>query len=556
MAKTKPSPLKIVPIGGLGEIGLNCMAFEYEGEIIVVDCGVMFSDLQMLGVDMVIPDMTFLQQNKDKLAGYVITHAHEDHIGALPWALKTHPAPIYSTNFAQKLIKGKLAEHGLDKSTDFQILDPGKPIKFKHFTVTTIPVNHSIIEAMALIIDTPVGKIVFTGDFKIDAHPYYGKPLDPKPFQDAGRDGVLLLMSDSTNVERDGHSLSEERIYHKFEQIFSQPTGLTLVAVFASNIARIGQVFELAEKLGKKVALLGRSMEQNTRAAHEVGYLKNMNEVLISVDDIASHDRKDVIVLSTGSQGEYRSALVRIANNEHRNIKLTEGDLVVMSSKFIPGNEKAIGRMVNSLFKLGADVLYESVADIHVSGHANAGELRAMINMTKPKFFIPIHGEYRHLVKHARLARETGVKKENAKIAVNGDVLELEADRLQIVDHLEENRVLIEGAGGAEASKVILKDRRKVAETGVVFSVLIRNGVSGEMMAPPEIISRGFLEEESQGRLIEDAKEIMLAILDDAARVSKHKEVDIQEEIRVGLRRFFNSKVGKKPVVVPILIDV
>ena len=552
----KKSILKIIPIGGLGEIGLNCMAFEYEDEIIVVDCGVMFSDLQMLGVEFVIPDMTYLQTNRDKVKAYVITHAHEDHIGALPWALKGHPAPIYSTNFAQKLIEAKLTEHGLNKTTTLRIFEPHAPMTFKHFKVTAVPVNHSIIEAMALFIETPIGKIIFTGDFKIDAHPYYGEPLDPKPFQKAGDEGVLLLMSDSTNVERDGHSLSEERIYHKFEEIFSQSLGLTVVAVFASNIARIGQVLELAGKLGKKVAIMGRSMEQNSRCAFEIGYLKNMRSVVIPMDDIDSYDRKDVIVLSTGSQGEYRSALVRIANNEHRHVKLVEGDLVVMSSKFIPGNEKAIGRMINSLFKLGADVLYESVADIHVSGHANAGELRAMLKMTRPKFFIPIHGEYRHLVKHARLAVETNVPKKNVIIAVNGDVLELEENRLEKVAHLEENRVLIEGAGGKDVSKLIVKDRRKVAEAGVVFTVLIRNSLNGQIMAGPEIISRGFLENANEGDLIEKAKEVLMAIVEDVALSPKAKSIDIQEELRVGLRRYFHSRIGKKPVVIPILIDV
>lgn len=556
MSASGKKPLKIIPVGGLGEIGLNCMLFEYDEEILIVDCGVMFSDLQMLGVDFLIPDMSYLKKNKERIAAYVITHAHEDHIGALPFAMRSHPAPIYSTHFAKKLIEAKLEEHGLLKTTELKLFRPHQPMQFKHFKVTAVPVNHSIIEAMALIIETPVGKIVFTGDFKIDSSPYYGDPMDPKPFQDAGKEGVLLLMSDSTNVERDGHSLSEERIFHKFEEIFSQAAGLTIVAVFASNIGRIGQVFELAGKLGKKVALLGRSMEQNARLAYELGYLENMKDVVINIDDLANYDRKRCIVLSTGSQGEFRSALARIANNEHRTVKLGEGDLVVMSSKFIPGNEKAIGRMINSLFKLGADVLYESVADIHVSGHANAGELRAMLKMTKPRFFIPVHGEYRHLVKHARLARECGVKRDDALIAVNGDILELGADRLERVDHVEENRVLIEGESGSDVSKVTIKDRRKVAETGIVFSVLIRNSVTGRIMAGPDIITKGLVEEGQEGDLFERAKEVVLAILDDASAVAKNKPVDLQEEIRVGLRRYFYSRLGKKPVVMPIIVDV
>ncbi|MGE4231971.1 MAG: ribonuclease J [Bacteriovoracia bacterium] len=544
--------LKVVPLGGLGEIGLNCMVFEYDDEIIVVDCGVMFSDLQILGVDLMIPDMTYLQQNKDKISGYIITHGHEDHIGALPWALKSHPAPVYCSAFAQKLVESKLEEHGV--KAEFKRLSPHKPVQFKHFTVTPTDVNHSIIEALALFIDTPVGKVVFTGDFKIDSNPYYGRPMDLAPFQKAGKDGVLLLMSDSTNVERDGHSISEEVIFAKFEELFQHKSGVVIVAIFASNIARIGQAMEIAHKIGKKVALLGRNMEQNVRLASELNYLKHAKSVLIPFEDIESVGRENVIVLSTGSQGEVRSALTRIANNEQKNLKVRDGDLIILSSKFIPGNEKAIGRMINNLFKLGADVLYESVSDIHVSGHANAEELREMLKATKPKFFIPVHGEYRHLVKHTRLSKKLGIGE--SLIAVNGDVIEVAKDKMERVDHFEENRILIEGEGGNDVSKVIIKDRRKVAETGIVFSVLIRNSVSRKIMAGPDLITRGFLEEGSNPQLLEGAKGLVLSILEDAEAASEHKNIDVQEEIRIGLRRYFNSRLGKKPVVMPIIVDV
>lgn len=557
---TKPNhkmPLRIIPLGGLGEIGLNCMAFDYDDEIIVVDCGVMFSDLQMLGVDFVIPDMTYLRDNKERISGYLVTHAHEDHIGALPFALKNHPAPVYCSPFAQKLIEARLEEYDLLGRVDFHPLSDGQTVGFKHFQVTPHDVNHSVVEALALFIDSPVGKIIFTGDFKIDANPYYGKELDPKPFEEAGREGVLLLMSDSTNVEQSGHSLSEKRIYATFEKLLSNTMGMTVIAVFASNIARIGQVFEIAKRFKKKVAPLGRSMEQNIRLAHASGYLEDMNDVLIAADDIDQYDRKSVIVISTGSQGEYRSALVRIANDEQRNIKLREGDLVVLSSKFIPGNEKAIGRMINQLFMLGADVLYESVSDIHVSGHANQDELKAMLKMTKPKFFVPVHGEYRHLVKHKKLALATNIKEGHALLAINGDVLELEPDRLEMVDHFEENRIFIENEGGKDVSKVIIKDRRKVAETGIVFSVLIRDSSSGQIIADPDITSRGLLEEgqASQG-LIEGAKRVVQEIIDEVETRGKQKQADLQEEVRVGLRRYFNSRLGKKPVVLPIVIDL
>ncbi len=550
------SKLKIIPIGGLGEIGLNCMVFEYDDEILVVDCGVMFSDLQILGVDIVLPDMTYLKDNKDKIKAYIITHGHEDHIGALPFALKHHPAPIYCTPFAQKLIESRLDEHEIKKPVEFKNYIPDQEFIFKHFKVKAIPVNHSIIESMALFIDTPEGRIVFTGDFKIDTHPFYGKPMDSKPFTKIGDEGVLLLMSDSTNVERDGHTLSESTIYQAFDRYLFKPSGLTIIAVFASNIARIGQVIEIARKHGLKVAFSGRSMESNTAVAHELGYLEGMYEVLIPLEDIPKYDRNRVVVLSTGTQGEYRSALVRIANNEYPLIKLQEGDLVIMSSKFIPGNEKAIGRMINNLFKLGADVLYESVSDIHVSGHASADELRTMLHWTKPKFFIPVHGEYRHLVKHRKLAIKEGLPKENTVLAVNGDIVELSKDKIEIVDHMEENRVLVEGTG-SDVSKVIIKDRRKVAETGVVFSFLIRNSLNGEIISGPELISKGFIEEnEDSIKLMNRAKDVLLAIVEQTEETSKDRQIDLQEEIRIGLRRYFNSVLGKKPVVIPIVIDI
>lgn len=554
MNKNNLKPLKILPIGGLGEIGLNCMVFEYDDEIIVVDCGILFSDLQMLGVDLILPDMTYLQENKEKIAGYVITHAHEDHIGALSFAMQTHPAPIYCTTFAQKLIQAKFNEVNLEDFKDFRVFAPYEEICFKHFRIQAVPVNHSIVEAMALFIESPVGRIIFTGDFKFDSNPFYGKPFDRDSFKKAGDDGVLLLMSDSTNVEREGFSLSEQNIYGELESIFQQTQGLTIVAVFASNIARIGQVFELAQKLGKKIAVLGRSMEQNIRHAFESGYLKNMREVLVSIDAMQSIPRQQMILLSTGSQGEYRSALFRIAYDDHADISLEKGDTVVMSSKFIPGNEKAIGRMINALFMRGAKVLYEAISDIHVSGHANAAELREMILLTRPKFFLPIHGEYRHLVQHAELADKTAILTGHSLIAVNGDVLELTSEEFKLVDHFEENRIFIEGAGRKDVSKIVIRDRRKVAETGVVFAMLVRNSKTGEILGGPDILSKGVLESAiGEETLLKEAKNVVLGVL---KALPQAQVPHIQEEIRIHLRRYYLGALGQKPVVLPIVIDL
>ncbi len=552
---TGQPPLRIVPLGGLGEIGMNCMLFESGEDLFVLDCGVLFSDIQMLGVDFFIPDFTYLKERKDKLKGYIITHGHEDHIGALPFAMKQCPAPIYASPFAQALIKAKLEEHGI--RAELMDLVPREPINLGCFTITPEPVNHSIVEAFALFINTPQGTLVHTGDFKIDASPFYGRPMDPKPFLGAGSSGVRLLLSDSTNVERDGCTISEERIYHNFKELIEEAQGLTLIAMFASNVGRVGQVIELARKMGKRVALLGRGMEQNAKHAYDLGYLEGLHDVQIPVEDVGSAaNRKDCIVLSTGSQGEYRSGLVRVANNEHKGLKLTAGDTVVMSSRFIPGNEKPISRMINQLFKLGADVIYESVAQVHVSGHASSGELALMMEYTKPEYFVPVHGEYRHLVKHRRLALKNGVVEAKALIAVNGDVLELTATGLSIVEHFDENRIMIEGATGEDVDKVTIKDRRKVAETGIVFAVILRNSVSGEIMAGPDILSRGFLEENSRNDLIDDAKGVMLEILETMIKADRRDASEMQEEVRVGLRRFFNSRIGKKPVVMVILVDV
>lgn len=554
------TPLRIIPLGGLGEIGMNCLVLEHEEEILVVDCGLMFSDLDHFGVEFVIPDFTYLVERKDKVKGFLITHGHEDHIGALPFALKAGiRAPVFASKFSSLLIRERLAEYGLVDSTDVRIFKMGDILKFKHFTVQTASVNHSIVDAAALIIDTPMGRVIHTGDFKIDPTPFLESTIDPKPFQKAGEKGVKLLLSDSTNVERHTCSLSEKVIYNKFEQIFSESKGLTMIAMFASNISRMAQVFDLARKMKKKVVLSGRTMEQNVRLGTESGHLKNVDSLLLAMDDLESHNRKDIIVLSTGSQAEHSSSLVRIANGEHRAIQILEGDLVVLSSRYIPGNEKAIGKMVNNLFKRGAEVLYEAVQDIHVSGHATRPELKTMLEWTKPEFFVPIHGEYRHLVHHAQLAEEAGVAPENTVIATNGDIIELTQDSCRVVEHMEEPRVLIEGREGNDVTKLVLKERRQLGETGVVFSLMVRNAENGEILSEPEVITKGLTNETLEGWLIDEAKKIVKkAVYDHHQSIINRSpmENDLQETIRLELRRFFKQNIGKKPIVLPIVLDL
>lgn len=553
--------LRVLPLGGLGEIGMNCLILEWEDEIIVIDCGLLFSDLDHFGVEFVIPDFTYLIERKDKVRAIILTHGHEDHIGALSFLLKSGVrAPVYCSRFTSLLLREKLKEAGILDRADLQVFRMLDHIRVgKHFSFTPVSVNHSIIDAAALFIDTPAGKVIHTGDFKIDTTPFYGQTLDQQIFARAGEEGVLLLLSDSTNVERHDHSLSENVIYNKFEQIFAAAEGLTVIAMFASNVGRMGQVLELAAKLGKKVALSGRSMIQNVGLGGEAGYLEGADSVLIPMDQIDDFNRNDVIVLTTGSQAELGSALSRVAVGEHKHIHLQRGDLVLMSSRMIPGNERSISKMVDNLFKQGAEVLYEAVHDIHVSGHATQPELRTMLDLVKPRFFIPVHGEYRHLVHHAKLAEDTGVLKDNIAILTDCDVYELgPGDRFEKVGKLEERRVLIEGRDGNDISKLVLKERRQMGETGLVFVLMVRDPDSRRIMAGPELIPKGLMSSSTEAWMIEQGKEVVKKVIADyEAQLAAHVPVmDLQENVRIELRRFFNQNIGKKPVVLPIVLDL
>lgn len=553
------SKLKVTPLGGLGEIGMNCMVLEYEDEMLVVDCGLLFSDLDHFGVEFVIPDFRYIRERKDKLKGYILTHGHEDHVGALPFALKSGlKAPVFCSPFTSLLVTQRLKEYGLDTEVDLRPFKIGTSFGFKHFKIETVSVNHSIIDACALIITTPAGKVVHTGDFKIDANPFYGSRIDESAFRRAGDDGVLLLLSDSTNVERCSHTPSESLIYQKFEQLFAAAEGLTVVATFASNISRLGQVFELAEKMGKRVAVAGRSMDQNTRLAMESGLLKGAASTLITLDEAQGLPRDRLIVLSSGSQAELGSALLRCSNAEHKLLTLGPGDLVIMSSRSIPGNEKAIGRMINNLFKQGAQVLYEAVHEIHVSGHATRPELKMMIEWTRPKFFVPIHGEYRHLVHHASVARETGMSEDHIKVISNGDVLEISKNEAKVVERLEEQRVLVADRAGTDISKDVLKERRQLGEKGVVFALLVRDEENGKILSGPEVITRGLANEDMEMWLVEEARDRVKKVVREWEKIRRQRtpENDLEETIRIELRRFFNDNIGKKPVVLPIVMEV
>lgn len=555
----KSTELKVIPLGGLGEIGMNCMVLEYADEILIVDCGLIFSDLDQFGVAFGIPDFTYILENKDKVRGIFVTHGHEDHIGALSFLIQAGiNAPIYASAFSTLLIVERLKEAGVMDQATIRTFTPKDQFEFKRFKVRTIPVNHSIIEASALVIETPIGRVVHTGDFRIEPAPFYGRELEMERFKELGDQGVLLLLSDSTNVERCEHTISEKKVHQMFEQTLAAAEGMVVVSMFASNVARMGQLLQVAAKLGKRVYLSGRSMDQNAHLAMDLGYLKDAPNVLVSTDQLDGVSRSDLLVLATGSQGEYRSSLARLAHGDHPKLELQQGDLVIMSSKFIPGNEKAIGKMINQLFKQGAEVMYDAVHEVHVSGHASRPELKRMIEAVRPKHFIPIHGEYRHLVHHAALAKECGVQSESVVVATNGSVVSVTPDRVQIVEERGENRVLVEGREGGDVTKLVLKERRRMGETGVVFSLLVRNSETREILAGPEIIMKGLVSEEHESQLIEASRKIVRDIAngyEESVAEGKYNE-DLQETIRIRLRRYYNEKIGRKPTVLPIVLDL
>lgn len=551
--------LTITPYGGLGEIGMNCMLIETESTAILIDCGLMFSELDHFGVEFVIPNFSHMLTKKAKIKAIFATHGHEDHIGALSFALKAGiRAPIYASQFTTLMIRERLKETGMHETVPLNVMNPGGHVDVGDIRITAASVNHSIIDAFALLIDTPLGKIIHTGDFKMDASPHFGDIMDQSVFKKAGDEGVLLLMSDSTNVEREEHGHQDTNIAENFEELFKKAEGLILISMFSSNVGRMANIFTMAEKMGKKIALTGRSMEQNVRLAHERGVISVNSNLFIPIDNLRQYDRKKVIVMSTGCQGEPRSALNRIAHAEHAHVKLDQGDLVILSSSEIPGNEVSISKLINELFKCGADVLYDAIEDVHTSGHATRPELKKMIEMVKPQFFLPIHGEYRHLVHHATLAEECGVKSENICVVQNGEVIEVGPDGIQIVDEITELRVLVAGREGDEITKTLLKDRRRLGEMGVVFCLMTREKDSGKILSKPEIIARGLVNETMESWLLDEALKVV------QEQIQRYKKElnqgvinkDFAEEIRVELRRFFERNIGKKPTVIPMIMDV
>lgn len=548
--------LKFVALGGLGEIGLNMAAFEYGDDIVIVDCGLMFPEPYMLGIDVVIPDISYLTERAHKIRGILLTHGHEDHIGALPYVLRDINPPIYGTALTLAFVKEKLKEYQLAEKTDLRVVRPRDKVQLGEFEVEFIRVAHSVVDGCALAIRSPEGVVIHTGDFKLDQTPVDGELTDLATFSQYGQEGVLALFADSTNVEREGYTLSERLVGDAFTEIFPRCSGRVIVAAFSSNIHRVQQVVEAARKSGRQVLLNGRSMIANVQIARELGYLNIPDGLLIDLKDLPKLPKEMICMITTGSQGEPMSALTRIAMDDHKQIKLEEGDTVILSSRFIPGNEKTISDLMNHLYRRGAEVIHEKVSEVHVSGHASQEELKLMHNLVRPRFFVPVHGEYRHLVKHAQLAQRVGTPKERCILAVNGDVVLFSEGEGCIVDHVETGRVFVDGKGVGDVGNVVLKDRKHLSEDGMVVVIIGINQSSGEIIYGPDIVSRGFVFEDESQQYLDEAKKV---VLDTLALVNAEVMTDWSEvklEVRRVLRRFFNKTIERRPVILPLVLEM
>ncbi len=548
--------LSIIPLGGLGEIGLNMMVFEYGDDIIIVDAGLMFPEEEMLGVDIVIPDITYLKERKDKIRGIIITHGHEDHIGALPYIIREINVPIYATPLTIGLIKGKLKEHKLDEASELISVKPRQIIDLGCFKVEFIRVTHSIVDGVGLGITTPVGRIVHTGDFKLDQTPVDGELLDFHKFSEYGDKGTLALLSDSTNSEREGYTLSEKEVGKAIERVFGAAKKRIILATFASNIHRIQQVIDAAVKFDRKVILNGRSIINNAQVALDLGYLKMPEKTWIKLDEMKNYSPDKIAIITTGSQGEPMSSLARMAVNEHKDVQIEEGDTVVLSSRVIPGNEKAISRIINHLFRRGANVIYEDVSDIHVSGHASQEEQKLMMCLVRPKFFVPIHGEYRHLIYHARLAETLGISKDNIFILEDGDVLELNEDAAVKKEKVQAGRVFVDGKVIGDVGNIVLRDRMRLGTDGIIVVFVGIEKMTGKVVTGPDIVTRGFVFEEESQELIEEMKRVVSDLLGQLEQELMADWVLVKTKVRNTLKKSLIKKMDRKPMIIPIIIEL
>ncbi len=549
--------LKIIPLGGLGEIGLNMMVFEYDDTIVIIDSGLMFPEDYMLGVDYVIPDMDYIRKNRDKVAGIILTHAHEDHVGALPYLLKEVNIPVYATEFTLGMLRRKLEEHDLLAVTYLKKIKPGGKLRIPPFEFEFIRVNHSVVDGVGIAIKTPVGCIVHTGDFKLSDTVVPGMMTDIATFERLGEEGVLALLSDSTNVEKEGRTISADVLGQTLRKIISNKTGRVIVALFASNIARIQQVVNILKSGRRKIVFNGRSIEWSVKIAIELNLLHIPEGMEIDVEQIDQYPADEVLIMTTGSQGEPMSALTRMSAGMHKHIKIEKGDTVVLSSKFIPGNEKAIAKIINDLFRKGADVIYEKISEIHVSGHAFQEELKEMINLTMPDYFIPIHGEYRHLYHHAQLAEEVGIPADHVLLAENGQVIEFDENGGRIRGSIATNRILVDGKGIGDVGRLVLKERRLLSEEGLVVVTMALDEETGFIVYGPEITSKGFVFEHETGHIVEDAKCVILEIVEEISLFEPKDRIEmLRKRLHRDLREYFSFTMKRKPVILPFIIEI
>jgi ribonuclease J len=552
-SKTK---VKIIPLGGLGEIGKNMTAIECNDEILVIDCGLAFPDAEMFGVDIVIPDITYLLNNAEKVKGIFITHGHEDHIGGLPYILKQINVPVYGTRLTLGLVEYKLQEHNILSDCTLNIVKPGDVVKLEKISVEFIRTNHSIADSCSLAIHTPLGVIVHTGDFKIDYTPIDGEMIDLERYSKLGKQGVLLLMADSTNAERPGYTMSERTVGEKLDNIFVGAEGRIIVATFASNIHRIQQIANSSIKRGRKICFSGRSMERISQVAMDLGYLDIPTDMLIEVDDIKKYSSDKMTIITTGSQGEPMSALSRISSDTHRKIRVEPKDLFVISASPIPGNEKFISKVINELYKKGGEVIYKSLEEIHVSGHACQEELKLVHTLLKPKYFIPVHGEYRHLKLHTAIAEKLGMDRSNIFILDTGEVFEMTSKKAQISGKVPSGRIMVDGLGVGDVGSVVLRDRKHLSQDGIITIVVTIDKQAASVIAGPDIVSRGFVYIKESEQLLKDAKNVVKDSLDECLNNNITEWSVIKTAIRNDLGEYLYKKIKRKPLILPVIMEI
>ena len=548
--------IKVIPLGGLGEIGKNITVIEYGDEIVVVDCGMTFPDSEMYGIDVVIPDVTYLVNNIEKVKGFFITHGHEDHIGAIPYILKQVNVPIFATNLTVGLIESKLEEHKMLDIVNLNVVKPGDIIKLDKLKVEFIRTNHSIADSCSLAIHTPLGIIVHTGDFKVDFTPVDGNVIDLQRFAKLGKQGVLLLMADSTNACHPGYTMSEKTVGEKLDNLFSKGKGRIIVATFASNIHRLQQIINSSIKYGRKVAFSGRSMEKISDVAVKLGYLDMPEGLLVDLKDLRLYNNDQITIVTTGSQGEPMSALTRIASSTHKNIQIEKDDLIIISASPIPGNEKAVSRVINELTHKGAEVIYKSIEEIHVSGHACEQELKLIHSILKPKYFVPVHGEYKHLRKHILIAEEVGLEKEKSFILENGDVLSLSRKSACIAKKVQAGNILVDGSGVGDVGNIVLRDRKNLSRDGIINVIVAIEKESHAIVGGPDIITRGFVYVRESEELVNEIKQISYESIQKSIDNNVFKWSEIKNNIRNDIGSFIYSKTKRKPIIVPIIMEV